>query len=105
MMKKAVLTILVLVSGKVLSYGVSNQQAKKVHVNSGTGIYFQTEAPVKNPHNCTSDSWYRIGSNAEFSKEMFSILLTARSSGKKISFNIDGCLSGYPKVTWINTHD
>lgn len=102
------LAFILLVSFTCLSaqaYGVSNKTVAKVHVNGSSGFYFKTHEPMKNPSNCANDSWYRIDMSLTYAREMLSILMMARASNKKVSLNLDGCSNGYPKATWINTHD
>lgn len=87
------------------AYLLSSKTIKKLHVNTGSGIYFQTNEAMQNPHNCASASWYIVARNSNYEKEVYSLLLAARASGAVVSISIDGCEGGYPKVAYVNTHD
>lgn len=87
------------------AYLLSSKTIKKLHVNTGSGIYFQTQETMQDPHNCGSADWYIVARNSNYEKEVYSLLLAARTSGALVSINIDGCEAGYPKVTYVNTHD
>lgn len=86
-----------------IAYTVSDKTIKKAHVNTGSGIYFQTNESMPNPDNCASAVWYQLD-NSTYEKEAFSIILTAQATGNKVSLSLNGCVSGYPKVIWINTY-
>lgn len=85
-----------LVGGKTIS---------KVHVNVSSGIYFVTNERMLDPEGCGSDGYYKLMKGSDYEKEAYSMLLSARIAVSKVSFYISGCESGYPKVTYINTHD
>jgi len=84
---------------------LSAKKIKKLHVNADSGIYFQTYAAMQDPDGCGSISWYHVARNSIYEKEIYSLLLAARTSGAEVTFYIDGCDGGYPRVTYINTHD
>lgn len=57
-----------------------------------------------NPDNCTSADWYKLKTDI-YSKEAFSLVLSAKMSDEKVDFNLEGCAGGYPEAIWINVHD
>ena len=59
---------------------------------------------MENPDACSNSNWYRLEPDT-YSKEAFSVLLSALMSGKKIQFALLGCYGGYPQVDWINVYD
>ncbi len=84
---------------------LGNKTIKKIHVNLGSGIYFETNEPfTKSGEDCSKDGLYQLAKDGGYEKEAYSLLLFAYASGRKVSFYVDGCYS-YPKVTWINSTD
>lgn len=84
---------------------VSGHVVETVHIHVSTGIHFRTNQPVNNPDGCASASWYKVATGGPYEKEVLSLLLTAKASGDKVSFYIDGCAGSYPKVVYLNIHD
>lgn len=84
--------------------GVSDRTLKKVHVNVGSGIYFQTDQAMINPDGCNGTAWYHVRPGTSYEKEVLSILLSAEMANKKITFYLNGCIDGYPAVDWVNVH-
>ena len=103
-MKKYFLLFIFLTPSIALAYSVSNKTISKAHVNITSGYYFTTNEAILNPDSCGSSSWYRLAEGT-YAKEAFSTVLTAKVSGKKVTFSINGCLGSYPKVEYINIHD
>lgn len=97
--------VILVISLSINSYGenLSDKTVKTTHVNLSGGYYFKTVEAMVDPEGCGSTSWYRL-SNEDFGREAFSLLLAAHMSGKKVSFNIDGCAGNYPSVRWINVY-
>ncbi len=103
-MNKFILLVIILMSTNVQAYTVSNKSISKTHINISSGYYFRTNETMLNPDNCGSNAWYKL-KNDVYTKEAFSLILAAKMSEKKMTFHLDGCASGYPKVGWINLHD
>lgn len=109
-MKRAILAISILLAANTHSETVnpevlSNLTVSRTHVNTNYGYFFKTTQTMENPHNCSSNAWYRLNPDGSHTKEAFSLLLAAHMSGKKVQLSLNGCDSTYPKVDWINIHD
>ncbi len=50
---------------------------------------------------CTSKSWYKLESDSNYEKEIYSFLLSAQAQAKTITIHLEGCTGGYPKVRWV----
>jgi hypothetical protein len=103
-MKKLAILTIILIACKAQAYTVSSKTISKSHVNISSGYYFKTNETMVDPDNCGNDAWYKL-KNDVYTKEAFSLILAANMSGKKVTFYLNGCASGYPQVGWINVHD
>ena len=103
-MKNNLSILLALISSGANAYTVGEKTVNKAHVHTSGGYYFTTNEVMVNPDNCPGDSWYKIN-QSDYSKEAFAVLLSAKMTGKKVDFYLNGCTGGYPKVDWINVHD
>ena len=91
-------------SSSAHAYTVGNKAIESVHVNSGSGIYFKTSEAMVNPDSCAQTAWYHVNRNSSYEKEIYAMLLAAQTSGRNITFFLDGCEStSYPRVTWVRT--
>lgn len=83
---------------------ITGSMIRTTHVNPGSGFYFKTVEALENPDSCSGTAWYHLKSSSTYSKEMFSLLLAAHMSGRKVNFYLAGCseLGNYPLVHWIN---
>lgn len=104
MIRTICVLFLLTICNQVLAYGVSGKTISRAHVNISSGYYFNTNEEMVNPDGCGGAEWYKL-QNGTYSKEAFSVVLSAKMSGKKVDFYLDGCASGYPQVIWINVHD
>jgi len=84
---------------------VSGNTVKRAHVNLGSGIFFQTNQAMVNPDGCAGSAWYHLRPSSKYEKEGLSVLLSAKLSGKKVQFYLNGCANGYPAVDYINIYD
>ena len=80
-----------------------DETIKDILVKSTTGIHFRTVGAMTHPNGeeCTSTSWYKIDINSDYQKEIYSLLLTAKAQSKTVTFYLDGCTGGYPKILYV----
>lgn len=104
-MVKKFLTLALFVSTSLLSATHGEKTISKVWVNSSSGVYFAIHQPMVDVEGCGSNTLHHVMRGAEYEKEMFSVLLTAKASGSKVTFSISGCDSGFPRVTWISVEE
>jgi len=81
---------------------MSNKTIKEIIVNLNTGIHFQINETMVNPDACSSATWYKIESDSKYEKEALSLLLAYEAQSKPITFSLEGCTGGYPKVKYIH---
>ncbi|PCK01290.1 MAG: hypothetical protein COA42_23255 [Alteromonadaceae bacterium] len=70
-----------------------------LQISDFTGIiYFKTDSTFSNPATCTSTDMYAIRSDSNLRTEIYSSLLAAQLSGKKINIEIDptNCVNNRP---------
>ncbi len=109
-LRYGVLFVLALVANAVFASSASADQIsertiEQLHVNTTGGVYFKTYESMPDPDACTYASLYRVPGSATFAKEVYALLLAARSAGTKVTFFIDGCEGTYPKVIWARSVD
>jgi len=85
------------------AYTVGNKTIKTLHVNSNGGIYFETNEAMVNPDSCLHGGFYHVARASNYEKEIFAMLLTAKTSNTTVTFWLDGCEANYPKVTWFRS--
>ena len=105
MRKILISALLLVVSASTFAEGSNtNKTISSTHVNIGSGYYFKTSENMLDADGCGSAAWYKLSSGT-YSKEAFSLILSAQISGQKVDFYLKGCASGYPEVSWINVHN
>jgi len=82
------------------AYTVGSKTIKSVHVNSSGGIYFETNEAMVNPDSCLQGGFYHVARASNYEKEIFALLLAAKTTSTTVTFWLDGCEANYPKVTW-----
>lgn len=53
------------------------------------------------PDNCGRRDYYILPNNHPHFSQIYALLLAAQTAGKKVSFNIDGCVEGIPAITHV----
>lgn len=62
-------------------------------------VYMKMDVPIANPQNsCSAADWYALSGDTMMHREIYSHLLAAQKTGKKVRLYLDGCRHGRPSV-------
>jgi len=106
-MKKYIAIILALSITNVTFASAPSEVSEIKAIIAGEGLVRVKLNTMKSVEGCASQEFYALDLSNNINNYMFSTLLTAKASGKKVSFLLDSCidLSGtgnvYPKIKYI----
>jgi len=97
------LWLMMLVSPTVFAGWADVGSVTRVHSghNNGTVFAFSTETMI-NVAGCTSDRGYFVSEDSNSSNRIYSLLLTAYTTGEQVAiYTTGGCLEGRPEVNAV----
>lgn len=106
--------MLLFLSGNVLAEWTNGNQAVEATIwRTGYHGFYVTSSNYHDPEGCTTTkngNMYLFSPEFEISNEkltdrLFSIILTAQTSGKKLHVFVEGCVGQYPKITGLQLNN
>lgn len=99
-LKKSLLFVLAImpISVQAATY---TQQGTITRMTVGKDYARVKMSNITKEENCSKHDWYIISFTDGGSTEMYSMLLTAKATNQKVSFQLTGCKFDYPKITHI----
>lgn len=92
------------VVGSAVATPASTPEGKITALSGGwtdPNLRIYVNVPVHNPEGCTNTTSYVIAASLPANQQLTAMALTAYSMDSKVSFAIDGCAYGSPRVIAI----
>jgi hypothetical protein len=100
--KLTLATLIALISCNAAAAGwASSQPISFLHVFEGHGGIFVRQAAMVNPDSCTRTDQYLLRQTHPLFKELYAMLLSARSSDRSMMLYLQGCAEGFPSISHV----